>query len=54
MVSWSTCGFLCMPCHVARTLCIQLAGSGGHCISLYFSREQMPSMLGVMGLKDTK
>ncbi|XP_052631520.1 uncharacterized protein LOC128136282 isoform X8 [Harpia harpyja] len=39
---------------MARTLCIQLAGGGGHRISQRFIREQMPNMLETMELKDTE
>ena len=54
VVSCSACRSLCMPCRAARTLRIQLAGSGGHHIFWCFSRERMPNMLETMGLKDTK
>lgn len=49
-----SCRSLCMPCRVARTLRIQLAGGGRHHISQCFSRERMPNMLETMGLKDTE
>lgn len=53
-VSCSACRSLCMLCRVARTVRIQLAGSGRHHVSHCFSRERMPNALEATGLKDTK